>query len=292
MGCGVSQMRESAPLTTAEFVYQLSTTCGGEIYVLPVGLSEEPQEPFAVTVDRELTLTSCCILKATIFFSGGVGGSRDFGRVSVDCASRKAELAKLPSMLSARFGHRLAVLSSNNLIALGSKQPLLSSCEQYSINERMWTTIAPMSEPRYGMGAAGFNGRWLFTFGGQRSVDEFRPTIECYDSRSDMWTHVTLSSSQSLAPRQGMYCVQLDCESILVTGGTGPNDTLPTYIFKPRSLSLALDSLAPDISLPLNLTVPIVRNFTIVYIPDSSNSVCYAYMAMKKQWDTIKLQVN
>ena len=108
-------------------------------------------------------------------------------------ASSSAEWVEVAPMGRTRQMHACGVVRDQRLYCTGAYAGD-NTAEVYDASTNVWTSIASMSQKRYGHAAVGFGDR-LYVFGGNYRNYDLTPTCEMYDPGSDSWSNLATPPS-------------------------------------------------------------------------------------------------
>ncbi len=291
MGCGASIVAEQHRPSNPAFIADLPTDTASTVSIQPLGVFGEPE--FSLAVGCEFAPGKAwCVLSDSVYFSGGKGRERDFGEVTIDLEERRGTLKYWGQMAVGRTYHQLLAVSKNGLLAIGGvdskTDTAIKECERYDVESDTWTRAGSMPTGKYLMGAALFNKRWVYTFGGYTTKAFPAPTVECYEVSSNVWTSVTIALGTTLEPKHGAFAVQTGAAEILVFGG---EEQIPTYSFDPDRRALRRVTVSSDpVSLLHVECVPVAVHSGRVYVMAPDRRSYYVFSTGSKSWCAAKIR--
>ena len=101
----------------------------------------------------------------------------------------------------------------------------LETCEQYSIRENIWRSIAPMNQKRNGASVVCFD-KIIFVFGGNNQVNGSMESIERYSVEFYKWTTIQLKLRE---PVHDTIAFPVGGRRVLVFGGSLGDGNPNTY---------------------------------------------------------------
>ncbi|KRX01533.1 hypothetical protein PPERSA_01436 [Pseudocohnilembus persalinus] len=136
------------------------------------------------------------------------------------------ELVPVAEMKYPRSSHALAYLNEKIYIIGGyttnadKKSSLTKSVEEFDISTKRVRQVASLNQGVVSAAATGFNGKYLFKFGGMTEQRQMSAVIEKYDPQFDTWSVIDPRiSPQPLQILSTGCCGQINESQIMVFGG-------------------------------------------------------------------------
>jgi len=146
-------------------------------------------------------------------------------------------------MIHKKFDFTLAHLNGYIYVICGkdSSSEVVDTCERYSVEENVWTSIAPVKKRRYAASAVGISNNKIYLFGGRSDYNNSMVhEIEEYCSIKNDWTILNVRNITLWNPVEVCACIQIKEDQILIFGGSDAQikDSTNSLIFNVKDYSL------------------------------------------------------